>query len=61
LGHEGSNSAFAVLQEEGLLSSLSAGARHSGPDFTLFQVSVDTPPAGSNKVDLSPLYICVYL
>ena len=34
LGHEGPHSAFAVLQNAQLLSSLSAGARSAGPDFT---------------------------
>ena len=46
LGHEGPHSPFAVLQNAGLLSSLSAGARVAAPDFTLFQVSVALTEAG---------------
>jgi insulysin len=46
LGHEGPNSPFAVLQDAGLLSSLSAGQRTSGPDFTLFQVDVGLTEKG---------------
>jgi len=40
LGHEGVGSAFAALQNNGMLSSLSAGARTRAPDFTLFQIGM---------------------
>lgn len=49
LGHEGPNSPFAVLQNEGLLSSLSAGPRVASPDFTLFQVEIDLTDAGEKR------------
>ncbi|GKY93969.1 hypothetical protein MPSEU_000363800 [Mayamaea pseudoterrestris] len=49
LGHEGTGSAFCVLQELGLISSLSAGARHSGPEFTLFQISVGLTEQGEEN------------
>jgi insulysin len=46
LGHEGAGSAFAVLQNHGMLSSLSAGARTTAPDFTLFQVDIGLTEKG---------------
>jgi insulysin len=46
LGHEGEGSAFAVLQNHGMISSLSAGARTSGPDFKLFQVDLELTEKG---------------
>jgi insulysin len=46
LGHEGAGSAFAVLQNHGMLSSLSAGPRTSAPDFTLFQVDMGLTEKG---------------
>ncbi|MGK3735053.1 MAG: insulysin [Bacillariaceae sp.] len=46
LGHEGPGSAFATLQNKGLLSSLSAGPRTSGPDFTIFQVDMGLTEKG---------------
>ena len=46
LGHEGAGSVFAVLQNHGLLSSLSAGARTKAPDFTLFQVDMGLTEQG---------------
>ncbi|GAX23713.1 hypothetical protein FisN_12Hh290 [Fistulifera solaris] len=49
LGHEGPNSPFAVLQDAGLLSSLSAGPRTSGPDFTLFQVDMGLTENGEKN------------
>jgi insulysin len=49
LGHEGPNSSFAVLQDAGLLSSLSAGPRSSGPDFTLFQVDMGLTEKGEEN------------
>lgn len=49
LGHEGPNSPFAVLQNAGLLSKLSAGSRVSAPDFTLFQVDVGLTEEGEER------------
>jgi insulysin len=49
IGHEGPNSSFAILQNLGLLSSLSSGPRHSGPDFTLFQVSIGLTEKGEEE------------
>jgi insulysin len=49
LGHEGPHSPFAVLQNAGLLSSLSAGPRSTGPDFTLFQVDMGLTQAGEGQ------------
>lgn len=46
LGHEGPGSAFAVLQNHGMLSSLSAGARTSAPDFNLFQIDMGLTEKG---------------
>jgi insulysin len=46
LGHEGAGSAFAVLQNHGMLSSLSAGARTNSPDFNLFQVDMGLTKKG---------------
>lgn len=46
LGHEGVGSAFAALQNNGMLSSLSAGARTSAPDFKLFQVDMGLTEKG---------------
>ena len=49
LGHEGPGSAFATLQNKGLLSSLSAGPRTSGPDFTIFQVDMGLTEKGEEQ------------
>ena len=46
IGHEGVGSAFAVLQNHGMLSSLSAGPRTKAPDFTLFQVDMGLTEKG---------------
>jgi len=46
LGHEGPGSAFATLQNNGLVSSLSAGARTAAPDFTIFQVDIGLTEKG---------------
>jgi insulysin len=46
LGHEGAGSAFAVLQDHGMLNSLSAGPRTRAPDFTLFQVDLGLTEKG---------------
>ena len=46
LGHEGIGSAFSVLQNNAMISSLSAGARTRAPDFTLFQVDMELTPKG---------------
>lgn len=49
LGHEGPGSAFAVLQNHGLLSSLVAGPRSSGPDFCLFHVEMNLTLDGEER------------
>ena len=49
LGHEGSGSAFAVLQDYGLISSLVAGPRVSGPDFCLFNVEMNLTKEGEER------------
>lgn len=49
LGHEGPGSSFAVLQNHGLLSSLVAGPRSSGPDFTLFHVEMNLTEEGEER------------
>eukprot|EP00980_Cylindrotheca_fusiformis_P005083 scaffold1080_cov195-Cylindrotheca_fusiformis.AAC.1 len=49
LGHEGEGSAFAVLQNHGMISSLSAGSRTSGPDFQLFQVDMELTEKGERN------------
>jgi insulysin len=49
LGHEGVGSAFATLQNEGLLSSLSAGGRVRAPDFTLFQIDMGLTEEGEKR------------
>ena len=49
LGHEGVGSAFATLQNNGLLSSLSAGSRVSAPDFTLFQIDMGLTKEGEEQ------------
>jgi insulysin len=46
LGHEGAGSAFSVLQNHGMLSSLSAGCRTKAPDFALFQVDMGLTEKG---------------
>ncbi|VEU43382.1 unnamed protein product [Pseudo-nitzschia multistriata] len=49
LGHEGVGSAFAALQNSGLLSSLSSGARTRAPDFTLFQIDMGLTEKGEEN------------
>jgi insulysin len=49
LGHEGPSSIFAHLQNEGLVSALSAGPRMTGPDFSIFQVSIQLTEAGEER------------
>jgi secreted Zn-dependent insulinase-like peptidase len=49
LGHEGPGSSFASLQNEGLITSLSAGSRVSGPDQTLFQLDVALTEQGEEQ------------
>jgi len=49
LGHEGPGSSFAYLQTIGLLTSLSAGLRTTGPDFTLFQVDMSLTEQGEEQ------------
>ena len=49
LGHEGNGSAFAILQDYGLISSLVAGPRFSGPDFCLFNVEMNLTKEGEER------------
>jgi insulysin len=49
LGHEGPGSAFAVLQNHGMLSSLSAGPRTRAPDFNLFQIEMELTEKGETQ------------
>jgi len=49
LGHEGPGSSFAILQSAGLLTSLSAGSRISGPDQTLFQIELSLTEEGEKE------------
>jgi insulysin len=46
LGHEGPRTSFAILQNMGWISSLSAGSRVAAPDFTLFQIDLSLTVAG---------------
>mmetsp|Transcript_39917 Transcript_39917/g.120179 ORF Transcript_39917/g.120179 Transcript_39917/m.120179 type:complete len:1210 (-) Transcript_39917:47-3676(-) len=46
LGHEGPGSSFAVLQDAGLLNSLSAGSRISAPDQCLLQIDIGLTEQG---------------
>jgi len=52
LGHEGEGSSFAILQDHGLLNSLSAGPRTRAPDFTLFQVDLGLTEKGERHWQL---------
>ena len=47
-GYEGKGSAFALLQDKGWISSLSAGNRISSPDQTLFQVQMNLTADGED-------------
>jgi len=49
LGNEGPGSSFAVLQDAGLLTSLSSGPRISASDQCLFQLSVTLTEEGEKK------------
>ncbi|CAM9761849.1 unnamed protein product [Ascophyllum nodosum] len=49
MGHEGSGSLFAVLQDQGLATSVSAGLRTSHEDFSLFQVDVGLTEEGEKR------------
>lgn len=49
LGHEGPGSPFAVLQNEGLITSLSSGPRVAGPDQTLFQLDIALTEKGEEE------------
>lgn len=46
LGHEGEGSIFALLQNHGMVNSLSAGPRVSAPDFQLFQLDMGLTEKG---------------
>ena len=46
LGHEGAGSVFAILQDENLADSLSAGPRLSDRDQSLFQIAVSLTKEG---------------
>ena len=48
-GYEGKGSAFALLQDKGWISSLSAGNRISSPDQTLFQVQMNLTADGEDS------------
>eukprot|EP00934_Nitzschia_sp_Nitz4_P005395 Nitzschia sp. Nitz4//scaffold243_size29414//11200//15047//NITZ4_008058-RA/size29414-augustus-gene-0.12-mRNA-1//1//CDS//3329543837//5385//frame0 len=49
LGHEGAGSCFAMLQNRGWVSRLSAGPRTRSPDFSLFQVDMALTEAGEKN------------
>ena len=49
LGHEGAGSPFALLQDLSWISSLSAGSRASGPDFSIFQVDMALTEEGEKN------------
>ena len=49
LGHEGAGSPFALLQERSWISSLSAGSRVSGPDFSIFQIDMALTEEGEKN------------
>jgi len=49
LGHEGPKSPFALLQNEGLITSLSAGNRFGEPTFSLFQVDISLTEKGEKR------------
>ena len=49
LGHEGPQSPFALLQNEGLITSLSAGTRFSDPTFSLFQLDIALTESGETS------------
>ena len=49
LGHEGKGSAFALLQDAGLLTSLSTGTRISAPDQCVFQIDINLTENGESQ------------
>ena len=49
LGHEGPDSPFALLQNQGLITSLSAGNRFSEPTFSLFQIDMALTETGETR------------
>lgn len=49
LGHEGVGSAYAFLQDAGLITSLSAGSRINAPDQNLFQVQISLTESGERN------------
>mmetsp|Transcript_13269 Transcript_13269/g.27085 ORF Transcript_13269/g.27085 Transcript_13269/m.27085 type:complete len:1231 (+) Transcript_13269:234-3926(+) len=48
-GHEGPGSVFALLQDAGLITSLSAGNRVSAPDQNLFQIQMSLTADGEEN------------
>ncbi len=46
LGYEGAGSPFAVLQDAGLVNSISTGSRINAPDQCLFQVDISLTEQG---------------
>ncbi len=48
-GHEGPGSPFALLQDAGLVTSLSAGNRVSAPDQNLFQIQMNLTADGEDN------------
>ena len=48
-GHEGPGSPFAALQDKGLVTSLSAGNRVSGPDQALFKIGTTLTAEGEAR------------
>lgn len=49
IGHEGSGSPFAVLQDRGLITGLQAGSRISAPDQTLMSVKISLTNEGERR------------
>lgn len=49
LGHEGPTSPFALLQNQGLITSLSAGNRFADPLFSLFHIEISLTELGETR------------
>lgn len=50
LGHKGEGSIFALLQDKGWATGVSAGIRTTYVDFSLFEVSVSLTPEGEKHI-----------